>query len=451
MGLAISPVGFSSIEEQMNYFYNRTPDQIQKGDINTNTLGVYNPLYGGALEYNFNLEANLWSAIPKVPWDRAGFRIIRSKAPGFGIQNNALTTLGGTSESGPIGTGRVPEYQEISVKPKLLQYQIEVSDIMAKLVENSRDDNYGSLAQQVIYAGAQFRENLNLMLNMSSEDIVGSAATSFTDNNANNMADVEASEVQTVAQAEITSRLNLESINRIISSKAESDYIIENTKGIDNTDASKLSSPSNPWAYGSSTAVDRTLDTTYDSTVVSPGGAIGASDILTDSLIKRTMADLRVAGGQETSLFYGGQDTYNEMQTIWTPQVRINNTSDSRSEYTMGVNGVKTFTGIGVGLHISSMYGVPFIPSKDATNASPGENVGDLFLLNTEPSAIQNKPLLGISTLWPIVYYEAGPGQPGYPFVVGKFAGKGAFVARGETISTNFKKQGKIRDILAGN
>ena len=442
MGLAISPVGFSSIEEQMNYFYNRTPDQIQKGDINTNTLGVYNPLYGGAVEYNFNLEANLWSALPKVPWDRAGFRIIKSKATGFGIQNNNLTALGGTSESGPIGSGRVPEYQEISIKPKLAQYQIEVSDIMGKLAEHSRDDNYGTLAQQVIYAGAQFRENLNLMLNMSAEDIIATAKIDADEAN-----DIDGSDKQTAKEAELNSRLNYESINRIISSKAESDYIISTFDGSD-----VPVSPSNPWAYnGGEAAIHRDMTDAYDSVVVSPSGTLGSSDILTDSLIRRTMADLRVSGGQETSLFYGGQDTYNELQTIWTPQVRINNTSDSRSEYTMGVNGVKTFTGIGVGLHISSMYGVPFIPSKDATNTSPGNNVGDLFLLNTEPSAIQNKPLLGISSLWPIVYYEAGPGQPGYPFTVGKFAGKGAFVARGETISTNFKKQGKIRDILAGN
>ena len=417
----VDPAGFQTVEEQMNYFYNRTPEQIAKAEISTDSAGVYNPVYGASLEYNFNLEANLWSALPKSVWDRAGFRIIKNKAPGFTVQDDSLTDLGGTAESGPIGEGLVGEYQEISVKPKLLQYQIQVSDIMQKLVENSRDDNYGSLAQQVVYAGAQFRENLNLMLNYSIE---------------NNL---------TTSQEETNSYLNLETLDRIISSQAESTYV-EGVTG--------LSTPMNPWAYVAENQIDRssgTGSTDYDSVVVSPSGTIGTAQVLTDSLIRKTMADIRVAGGQEISLFYGGQDTYNELQSIWTPQVRIPNTADVRSEFSLGVNGVKTFTGTGVGLHISTVYGIPFIPSKDAINTDTTNNVGDLYLLNTDPSAVQNKPLLGISTLWPIVYYEAGPGQPGYPYVVGQFSGKGAFVSRAETIATNFKKQGKIRDILAGN
>jgi len=415
--------GFQTIDELVNWTYNQTPDQIMKASngYNTGTSGVYNPLYGAAVWANFNLEANLFSALPKYVWDFSGWRIFTDKAPVLadaGTDNN--NSLGGTDEGGLIATSIFPPVLEVNVKPKTLQYPFEASEVLEQLVDNSRDDNYGSLAQQRVYAADQFKERVNLQLAYRPIDNDSTAE-------------------------ENTTGFNIESLVRIVSDRAETDFV-------DTATSTLANGAMNVWNYTGGTVIDRTTGTgvnTLNANVRSASGVLGTPDVLTDSLIRKQLSDVRIAAGKEPTFMIGGQDTYSEVQSIYMAAYRIQNTADLRTEMSVGVNGVKTFTGTGAGLHISSVYGLPYIPTKDA----PGDSgdVGDLLILNTSSDkAAPGKPLLGIQVLKPTVYYEASKRQQGWPFINGSFNDKALYEMLAETTCRNFKAQGKIRDILSG-
>lgn len=421
-------MGFQTMDEMVNWTYDRTPEEIRKAGYSTSSPGIYNPLYGAMVWANFNLEANIFSALPKFIWDFSGWRIYSTKAPKFGDEGNSSyalaninnSPLGGTKEGGLIAEAVVPTVKEISVKPKTLQYDLEASEVLEQLVDHSRDDNFGSLAQQRVYGSEQFKENVNLMLGtrVDSLDVVSASDGAYE-----------------------YSLLNIETLDRIVSSNAE---FTANTP-------TNQTNNYNPWDYVADNQIDRNVDTTYDSVVVAPGGNLtyGQTDVLTDAVLRSTMADVRISGGKEGSLFLGGQDTYNEIQSIYMAAYRIQNTADLRTEFSVGVNGVDTFTGTGAGLHISTVYGVPFIPSKDSP-ANSGD-VGDLFLLNTASDKMApGKPQLGIQTLKPFVYYEASKRQQAWPYTTGGFNDKAMYQGLMETTCRNFKVQGKIINIASG-
>ena len=408
-------LGLRSIDELVNYTYNRTPDEILKAGFSTTDPGAggnYNPLFGAMAWANFNMEANIFAALPKYVWDFSGFRIFSAKAANLPTVNDKVHGYGGTVEGGQISAAVKPTVKEVTVKPKTLQYVFEASELLEQLVDNSRDDNYGSLAQQRVYASDQFKERVNLMLT-----------------------DIPVDTVQT----DKNQKLNLESLDRIVASGAE--YTFEAH--------SNVADLYDPWRSANGNGIDRTT-TTYDSTVKSPSGTLGTKDVLTDAVIRDVLADVRIAAGKEPTVMIGGQDTYSEVQSIYMNAYRIQNTADLRTEFSVGVNGVDTFTGTGAGLHISTIYGLPFIPSKDTPQSAEGE-VDDLLILNTSADKnAPNKPLIGIQVLKPIVYYEAGKRQQGYPFINEAFNDRALYNMLAETTCRNFKAQAKIRDIASG-
>jgi len=408
-------LGLRTIDELVNYTYNRTPDEIMKAGFTTADPGVggnYNPLFGAMAWANFNLEANVFAALPKYVWDFSGWRIFSTKAVKPASVNDAIDEDGGTVEGGAIQATQKPTVEEVTCKPKTLQYVFEASELLEQLVDNSRDDNYGSLAQQRVYAVDQFKERVNQMLMYIPED---------------------------VAQTDANKQLNLETIDRIVSSLGE--YTYENPTTV--TDLY------DPWRAANGNGIDRTTST-YDSTVKSPSGTLGTADVLTDAVLRETLADVRIAAGKEPTVMIGGQNTYSEVQSIYMNAYRIQNTADLRTEFSVGVNGVDTFTGTGAGLHISTVYGLPFIPSKDTAQSTEG-SVDNLYILNTSADKnAPNKPLLGIQVLKPIVYYEAGKRQQGYPFINEAFTDRALYNMLAETTCRNFKAQAKIRDIASG-
>lgn len=414
-------LGLNTIDELVNYTYNRTPDEILKAGftVGDGLQGNYNPLFGAMAWANFNLEANIFAALPKYVWDFSGWRIFSVKAPNItetisgGSIVGVMDGKGGTIEGGELAGAIKPTVEEVTVRPKTLQYVFEASELLEQLVDNSRDDNYGSLAQQRVYASDQFKERVNEQLTLIPTD---------------------------VAATDASERLNLESLDRIIASFAE--YTFEDHATVaDNYD---------PWKLANGSGIDRATDATYDSTVVSPSGTIGTADVLTDAIIRETLATLRIAGGKEPTVFIGGQNTYAEVQSIYMNAYRIQNTADLRTEFSVGVNGVDTFTGTGAGLHLATVYGLPFIPSKD-TPQNAEASVDNLMILNTSADKnAPNKPLIGIQVLKPIVYYEAGKRQQGYPFINEAFTDRALYNMLAETTCRNFKAQGKIRDIASG-
>lgn len=409
-------LGLRSIDELVNYTYNRTPDEIMKAGFSTTdpgTGGNYNPLFGAMAWANFNMEANIFAALPKYVWDFSGWRIFKSKAPELTAVAGAIDGKGGTIEGGAIAAAVKPAVQEITVKPKTLQYVFEASELLEQLVDNSRDDNYGSLAQQRVYASDQFKERVNLMLAAKPTDVVATHALE---------------------------ELNLESLDVIVSASAEQAHEAH----------ANVTSLYTPWFAANGAGVQRNGATVHDSTVKSPSGTLGTTDVLTDAVLRETLAEIRIAAGKEPTVMIGGQDTYSEVQSIYMNAYRIQNTADLRTEFSVGVNGVDTFTGTGAGLHISTIYGLPFIPSKDIGGSGTGK-VDNLYILNTSADKnAPNKPLLGMQILKPIVYYEAGKRQQGYPFINEAFTDRALYNMLGETTCRNFKAQAKIRDIASG-
>jgi hypothetical protein len=409
-------LGLRSIDELVNYTYNRTPDEILKAGFSTSDPGAggnYNPLFGAMAWANFNMEANIFAALPKYVWDFSGWRIFKSKAPELTAVAGAIDGKGGTIEGGAIAAAVKPAVQEITVKPKTLQYVFEASELLEQLVDNSRDDNYGSLAQQRVYASDQFKERVNLMLAAKPTDVVATHALE---------------------------ELNLESLDVIVSASAEQAHEAH----------ANVTSLYTPWFAANGAGVQRNGATVHDSTVKSPSGTLGTTDVLTDAVLRETLAEIRIAAGKEPTVMIGGQDTYSEVQSIYMNAYRIQNTADLRTEFSVGVNGVDTFTGTGAGLHISTIYGLPFIPSKDIGGSGTGK-VDNLYILNTSADKnAPNKPLLGMQILKPIVYYEAGKRQQGYPFINEAFTDRALYNMLGETTCRNFKAQAKIRDIASG-
>lgn len=406
--------GFRTIDELINWTFNKSPEQVMKdaGGMSTGDLGAYNPVFGAMVWANFNLEANFWSIMPKFVWDFSGWRIFTSKGNSLvdaGTNNN--TNLGGTVQGGLLAAPVKPLVEAVTTIPKTLQYPFQVSELDEYLIENSRDDLWGSLAQQRLYAADQVKEMWNQMLTKRVKTL-------------------------TQAQSDLR-RLDIESIDCVVSSKAE--WTAASTA---------VNDLYNPWKDTAS--IDRKNYTKYDSTVVSPSGDLTTDDVITDHVIQDVLQQLRTAGGKEPTLMVGGQDTYTEVQSAYSNALRIINPTDIRREFNVTVNGIDTFTGAGVGLHISTIYGLPFIPTKDAPKASG--DVGDLFILNT--SADKNspmKPMLGLQVLKPIVYYEASKRIQGYPFINGSFNDKALYEAMLELTCRNFAAQGKVINIKKGN
>jgi len=399
--------------EALYYGYNR--NMLRKADapITTSTTGTFNAIFGAYAWAQLNLEANAFGVLPKYPWDKSGWRVITAKADALadaGSCNN--TALGGTAEGGLIADTIKPTLAEIDVKPKTAQLPFSASEVMEWLATHSKDDVWGGLGSLRLFMAVQHKELLNRML----------------------LADVE--KVAACAGANYTGTLNWETLDRIISSDAEEDAL-----------GGSYTSYYDPWATSSGSPIDRDSGTTYDSTVESASGTIGTNGILTDDTLRTFLRKIRINAGKDPNVFLGSHEVYSEIQGLYMPSVRIANPY-GEALVQVDVNGIQTFKGTGVGIHVDSVYGVPFIPTKDApSNVSDSSEVGRLFALDTSDAEGYGYPRLGIMVSIPTEYYEATRRSPGYPFINNAFVEKGVFRTMGETVCRSFIAQGKIRDI----
>ena len=87
---------------------------------------------------------------------------------------------------------------------------------------------------------------------------------------------------------------------------------------------------------------------------------------LTDDTLRTFLRKIRIAAGKDPNVFLGSHEVYSEIQGLYMPSVRIPNPY-GESLVQVDVNGIQTFKGTGVGIHVDSIYGIPFIPSKRCT------------------------------------------------------------------------------------
>ena len=394
--------------EALYYGYNRNLLRKADAPVTTSTAGVFNAIFGAYAWAQLNLEANAFGILPKYPWDKSGFRVITEKP--LLNTTNGNTTLGGTAEGGTIAETIKPTLQEIDIRPKTAQLPFSASEVMEWLATHSKDDIWGGLGSLRLYMAVQHKEFLNRMLLTDVEKIAADAS-------GNN-----------------TGTTNFETLDRIISSDAEEDTLGGSYTG--NYD---------PWAANAT--VDRDSGTTFDCTVESASGTIGTNGVLTDDTLRTFLRKIRIAAGKDPNVFLGSHEVYSEIQGLYMPSVRIPNPY-GEALVQIDVNGIQTFKGTGVGIHVDSIYGIPFIPSKDApSNSDDSSEVGRLFALDTSDAEGYGYPRIGISIAIPTEYYEATRRSPAYPFVNNAFVEKGVFRTMGETVCRHFKSQGKIRDI----
>jgi len=395
--------------EALYYGYNK--HLLRKGDVNitTSTAGVFNAIFGAYAWAQLNLEANAFGVLPKYPWDKSGWRVITSKHDT--LTGCMITGFGGTPEGGCIADTDIPTIQELEVRPKTAQLPFQASETMEWLATHSKDDIWGGLGSLRLFMAVQHKELLNRML---LADVEGPAAASC---------------------GAFTGTDDFETLDRIVASNAE-----ENTLG-----GACGTANYDPWAAAATASIDRDCATTFDSTVTSASGTIGTRGILTDDTLRTHLRDIRIAAGKDPNVFLGSHEAYSEIQGLYMPSVRIPNPY-GEALVQIDVNGIQTFKGTGVGIHVDSVYGVPYIPTKDAPQNNAAE-IGRIFSLDTSDAEGYGYPRIGIQIAIPTEYYEATRRSPGYPFINAAFVEKGIFRTMGETVCRHFPSQGKIRDI----
>jgi hypothetical protein len=393
--------------EALYYGYNRNLLRKADAPITTSTAGVFNAIYGAYAWAQLNLEANAFGILPKYPWDKSGWRVITAKPDLNTASGN--TVLGGTSEGGTIAETIKPTLQELDVRPKTAQLPFSASEVMEWLATHSKDDIWGGLGSLRLYMAVQHKEFLNRQL----------------------LADVED---QADTGGAFAGTKDFESLDRIVSSGAEEAALGGSGSGY-----------YDPWAANAT--IDRDSGTAFDCTVESASGTIGTNGVLTDDTLRTFLRKIRIAAGKDPNVFLGSHEVYSEIQGLYMPSVRIPNPY-GESLVQIDVNGIQTFRGTGVGIHVDSIYGIPFIPSKDApSDSGDASEIGRLFAFDTSDAEGYGYPRIGIQIAIPTEYYEATRRSPAYPFVNNAFVEKGVFRTMGETVCRHFRSQGKIRDI----
>lgn len=292
---------------------------------------------------------------------------------------------GGISETAAIPDTTKPTFLEVSTKPKVVAHTFGVSEMQSALAE-SGDDTTGDMNAMRKYFGSIHRLRMNQML----------------------LRDVDS-----------TAGDRIESIDRVVSANSEVSLITANDADI----------------YG----IDRDAAAGWSDAYVDAGSSGTDRDLTADHLLN-ALDNTREAGANST-FWMTGTDTYAAIQALFEPQVRYTNPLKEGS-FQMGVNGIQTDKGIGIGMTFAMLYGLPLIVSKDVVK----DTISRIYLLDTSEAEGFGAPRLGLRMNKPTQYFETGISQ-GNPFAIDKFADQGVYRTMGELICYRFGVQGKIRDL----
>jgi len=291
---------------------------------------------------------------------------------------------GGYTENGGLPATIKPVWAEVSAKAKTISHTFSVSELQQITAQN-QNDAVGSMDYMRSVMANKHREAMNQQLG---------------------------------ADADTTITTTMESIDRVAcNSTEESNDLTAGDGDIYNLDRSNA----NNWYHA---IVDENSKVDRD---------------LTDTLLRGLLDNVREAGGN-SSIWITGHDTYAAIQGLYEAQVRYQ--IMEQKQVKIGVNGIDTAEGLGVGLNVSSLYGLPVIVSSDITK----DTISRVYLLDTSDPEGFGKPRLGIKVMKPTQYFENGVSS-GDPFVTDAFADEGAYRTMGELICHNFHAQGKIREL----
>ncbi len=373
-------------------------------NVGSGGTGVWNPIYGAQCWYQLNTEANLFGLLPKLTWDKSGFRTVASFT--------RAATLMAITETGSLPTPSTPTINTVKLTPKIAVNTFATSQIVEQLAKLSQDDIFANLDTIRLYYATEHVKLLNQMLNSL---VVGTS-------------------LATCVQYSTTIP-TFESLDRIVASYPEGNTVT----GLATTNAT-LQAIINPY----NGAVNRTAGGTtgWDSQVISPSGTINVAASLTDAAIRSIMQNTRTAGGYN-NVFLTGYNTYAEMQGLYLSNWRTVTWGELRVD--TGLNGIKAAEGLDVGVKVASAYGIPVISAVD-TPQSQGATVGvaNIYLLDTTDTEGYGDARYGVQVLNPTNYLETSARDF---ILLGALAYEAMYMTIGEQACRFFSAQGKIRDI----
>jgi len=355
-------------------------NDVNKADapVLSSTTGVYNAVYGAQAFSQLNNEANVFALLPKAPWEKSGWRVITADA--------GSAADGGLAENGNLPETIKPTFAEVATKAKQVVHNFDVSFLHEGYVSKG-DDAMGDMEFLRGYFATKHAKAINQQLCVDGDTLAG---------------------------------VNFESIDRVTASAALATAMSwtagdEDIYGIDRS--------ANAWA-------DAVVD--HNS---------GTDRYLTDDLIRDTLATLENNGGR-TNVMLTGTDTKYRIFGLYENQVRYPGVLDKSVSVQIGINGVNTDEGNGVGMRVATVYGVPLFASQ----AIAKDTLSRIYLLDTTANDETGVPRLFISMLYPTLYFESGMSAEG-PFAIGRTGTEGMYYTAGELICTMFKAQGSIRDL----
>lgn len=293
---------------------------------------------------------------------------------------------GGIAENGSLPATAKYTFKEISAKPATIVHTYDVS--LTQQILATTDDAVGTLADVRALNADRHKEMMNVMLATEFGTAVG---------------------------------YNLESIDRVCATTAErtacgEDDGDEDIYSIDRSD-------SNTWAegyVGHNSGTDRALSKPL------------LRDLIIDNVPKN--------GGSYPNLCITGTDKLSDVSALFEAQGGVGGAL-GQSTVTFGTDGISV-AGQGAGLIVTTIHTVPMVISKDTTIDTGSR----FYALDTKPQGGLGS-VLSIEVAFPTQNFEAGVsnGNLWAPQLVGD---EGAFVTLAQLKCKNFKRQGKLRDLL---
>lgn len=301
------------------------------------------------------------------------------------------TAGGGLAESATVPDTVKPTFAEISLSVKQVSHTFQASMIQTGLVKKSGDDAIGDMEFLRGYFATLHAKRINEQLCIDA-DTLASAGNTF------------------------------ESIDRVTFSTAALTALSytagdEDIHGIDRS--------ANSWADA---------QVSHNS---------GTDRYLSLDIVRDLLATLEGKGAR-TNVIITGSDTKWRLFALAEASVRYQGVLQKDVMVSIGVNGVQTEEGINLGVRVATLYNIPVFTSQ----AVQQDTISRIYLLDTTMQEDTGIPRLGISLLYPTLYFESGlNSKDGHPFAIDFYGDKGGYYTAGELVCTFPAVQGSIRDL----
>jgi hypothetical protein len=384
---------FMKFEDYMKLFYTdpefrawlfgrHQNEQFAKSDdpMLSTTTGIWQILYGRAAFSMLHREVTAIAALPSVPWARDGVRVITA---------DPTAKVTGIAENAALPDTDKPDYATYSTDTK---WEISMWEVTEKAKFHAR-------ANEGLDPAAELRREYQDIHIAGLDELL--------------LADASAAAAGASGDRAAADMLNIESLDRLISSDSEEDA---------------FGGSHDHWFDPYGTTVDRDSGTTYDCIVLHNSGTDRAiSTALLDQLIR----DCEDAGAKkEYSFLLTTRETRDKIAALQQAQLRYIPTQRVQ----LSVNGIQTAKGQAMGFEVASYKDYPILVDKNV----PEDTIGRVYLVDTR---FMRKKLA-----FPTMYLESR-GKADW-FTLDRLKDMAAYMTVLEIECPNFAPHGKLRDLL---